>query len=165
MNEILNEEVGKTHPNYKGATKPRVPILYKHRREQDKFYELPQSAHVTLPSGVRAALNPRHAQKVRVTHDQSTGQVLATIIKARVESLDIYIPRYPLDCRISVNLEMKWDGDMDSFPNGATKSESPDRFKDRLSYTQSYYQIDLTQVKTGEVCISCHLQPQSQLTV
>lgn len=87
-----------------------------------------------------------------MTHDQKTGQLLAKIIKTRVADLDLYNPRFPLDCRISVNLEMRYDGDMESLIATADTSRMPDRKKDRLSYTQSHYQIDLTQVTVDDVC-------------
>ena len=89
--------------------------------------------------------------KVRVTHDQRTGQELARIIKARVADLNIYNPRFPLDCRISVNLEMRYDGDVGALSNPTDSARIPDRNKDRLSYKQAAYQIDLTQVTTADV--------------
>jgi polynucleotide 5'-triphosphatase len=100
----------------------------------------------TLPPAVRSILNPRHAVKVRVTHDQKTNQVLAKIIKARITDIDIYNPQSPLDCRISINFEMRYDGDIEELMVNANGERIPDRSKDRLSYTQSHYQIDLTQV-------------------
>lgn len=98
--------------------------------------------HGIIPPALREKLNPRHGVKVRVTHDQKTGEPLAKIIKARIIDLDIYSPMTPLDCRISINFEMRFDGDVQEL---GEKSAS-DRNKDRLSYTQSMYQIDLTQV-------------------
>jgi len=124
--------------------------LYAHRRERDRFYELPPSAHSSLPACIRAELNPRHTVKVRVSHDQKTGQQLAKIIKARVADLDLYNPRFPLDCRISVNLEMRYDGELEGLIASTENSRMPDRNKDRLSYTQSHYQIDLTQVTVAD---------------
>lgn len=119
--------------------------MYLHRRETDKFYELSSAANASLPPAIRAQLNPRHTVKVRVTHDQKTNQVLAKIIKARVADFDMYNPQSPLDCRISVNLEMRYDGDIEALI-AAEGARIPDRNKDRLSYTQAHYQIDLTQV-------------------
>jgi polynucleotide 5'-triphosphatase len=126
----------------------------------DKFFELPPSLHTTLPPAVRAKLNPRHAVKVRVSYDQKTNEVIAKIIKVRLTDLDIFNPSYPLDCRISINLEMRYDGDLEDL---IPSTSNPDRIKDRLSYSQSHYQIDLTQVtqlvsvnvsKTGiETCV------------
>lgn len=112
-----------------------------------------------LPPAVRAELNPRHTVKVRVTQDQKTSQLLAKIIKARVADLDIYCPQSVLDCRISVNLEMRYDGDIDGLLSGEG-TRLPDRNKDRLSYTQSHYQIDLTQVtQVTSVNVSILLPP------
>lgn len=155
MNGFLNELVTQTHPSNLNRPKPRVPIQYAHRRERDSFYELPQSIVQTLPPTIQHFLKQtsRHAPKVRVTHDQKTGQVLARIIKTRVQDLDIYIPNSPLDCRISVNLEMKYDGDTEALVRGSERQNQPDRNKDRLSYTQSHYQIDLTQVTSATVSV------------
>ena len=147
LNDFLNSKVTETHPQNPGAqSKKRVPIAYLHRRETDKFYELPPSHVSMLPPAVQHALGNRHAVKVRVSYDQKTGQLLGTIMKARVADLDIYNPQSPMDCRISINLEMPYEGDVEELKSIATDSRIPDRNKDRLSYTQSHYQIDLTQV-------------------
>jgi len=142
MNDFLNSKVAETHPELQKT--PRVPINYLHRRETDKFYKLSEAGKSTLPPAVQEKLG-RHV-KVRVTHDQKTGNVIATIIKARLTDLHIYMPKSPLDCRISISLEMQYDGDMQELMNSQVEERSPDRNKDRLSYTQSVYQIDLTQV-------------------
>ncbi|KAH6692879.1 putative mRNA capping nucleoside-triphosphatase [Leptodontidium sp. MPI-SDFR-AT-0119] len=143
LNDFLNAQVRQAHPNNQEAiAKNRVEIKYKHSREADSFYTLPPSMHGIIPPALREKLNPRHGVKVRVTHDQKTGEPLAKIIKARIIDLDIYSPMTPLDCRISINFEMRFDGDVQEL---GEKSAS-DRNKDRLSYTQSMYQIDLTQV-------------------
>lgn len=87
--------------------------------------------------------------KVRVTYDQKTHEVLAKIVKARINDLNIYFPDSPLDCRLSVNLEMPWEGTVEELEHlaaSSTRERIPDRNKDRLSYNQSHYQIDLTQV-------------------
>ncbi|PMD12560.1 mRNA triphosphatase CET1 [Hyaloscypha hepaticicola] len=146
LNDFLNAKVAETHPANPGQIKRRVKIDYLHRREIDKFYELPPAMNAILPAAVRHVLNPRHTVKVRVTHDQKTNQVLAKIIKARIVDLDIYNPQSPLDCRISINFEMKFDGEIEDILAMGIGERIPDRSKDRLSYTQSHYQIDLTQV-------------------
>jgi hypothetical protein len=111
--------------------------------------------HGSLPAAVREKLNPRHAVKVRVTHDQKSNQILAKIIKARITDLDIYNPQSKLDCRISINFEMKYDGDIEDIIAAGIGERIPDRNKDRLSYSQSHYQIDLTQVtQTTSVNVS-----------
>jgi hypothetical protein len=121
--------------------------MYKHRRETDKFFELPPSMRARLPACVQHRIPAKHSVKVRVTYDQTTGKVIAMIVKARVADLDLYIPTCAFDCRISVNLEMDWDGTLEELEREAVGHDaSPDRRKDRLSYTQSHYQIDLTQV-------------------
>lgn len=150
LNDFLNGKVQETFPGNPGQTKKRVPIVYKHRYERDRFFELPQAQQELLPAAVRAQLNPRHAVKVRATYDKKDGHLINKIIKARVADLDIYNPQCPLDCRISVNLEMKWDGDLESL-HSSDGSRQPDRNKDRLSYTQSHYQIDLTQVSQEKI--------------
>jgi polynucleotide 5'-triphosphatase len=151
LNGYLNQKVTETHPQNPNQPKERVPIIYTHRRERDRFYELPPGAQQNLPASIRKELNPRHTVKVRVTHDQRTGELLACIIKARVADLDLYMPRSPLDCRISINLEMRYDGDVTSLMASTENTRLPDRNKDRLSYKQSHYQVDLTQVTTADV--------------
>ena len=103
-----------------------------------------------FPASVRAFFGGKqHGVKARVSYDQKTNALLAKIVKARIDDLDIHFPGFPLDCRISVNLEMDWPGDVEELEQlaaGSTREQQPDRHKDRLSYTQSYYQIDLTQV-------------------
>ena len=150
MNKFLNERVAETHPNNKAQTKKRVPIEYLHRREVDKFYDLPSSELPKLPPVVRENLRSMHGVKVRVTYDQRTNQELARILKVRLQDLDIYSPQSPLDCRISITFEMKWDGVLEDLVRSTT---SADRHKDRLSYSQSHYQIDLTQV-TQDVLVN-----------
>lgn len=112
--------------------------------------------HATLPPALRALLNPRYTVKVRVTHDQKTGQPLAKIIKARVADLDIFFPSLILDCRISINFEMRFDGDIDDLIASSDGAQRPDRNKDRLSYKQSHYQVDLTQVTQSLVSNVSH---------
>ncbi|EPE33996.1 CYTH-like phosphatase [Glarea lozoyensis ATCC 20868] len=148
LNRFLNVQVEATHPS-KPKNRPRVPINYLHRRETDRFYTLPASMHSILPAAVREQI--KRDVSVRVTTDQKTGQIIARIIKTRIADLDIYCPQLPLDCRISINFEMKFDGDIDEIIRNAPAGEKrPERQKDRLSYTQGLYQFDLTQV-TSEI--------------
>ncbi|TQS37496.1 hypothetical protein Golomagni_02025, partial [Golovinomyces magnicellulatus] len=147
LNEFLNDMVTKSHLRNSNAT-PKVKIDYLHRREVDKFYELPKSMQAALPAAIRDQIPPYHNAKVRVTYDQKSGNILAKIIKARIVNLNIYsgLAGTP-DCRISINLEMPYNEDIDDLiKSGKISNQSPDRSKDRLSYKQSYYQIDLTQV-------------------
>lgn len=127
----------------------RVPIAYAHKKECDSFYEISPTA---LPPVVQHHLNARHKPKVRVTTDQRTGAVLARIIKCRIADLDVYSPRTCLDWRISVNLEMNYDGDVrELVPAPSDNRRGGDRNKDRMSYRHLAYQIDLTQVAGSEV--------------
>lgn len=151
-NEFLNGLVVQTdarNPVNAGRARPRVPVVYKHRREIDRFFELPLGLQERLPACVRNLLPHRYPVKVRVTYDKKTNEVLAKIVKARISDLNVFFPDAPLDCRLSVNLEMNWDGTVDELEALAatmTREPPPDREKDRLSYTQGHYQIDLTQV-------------------
>jgi hypothetical protein len=149
-NQFLNEIVLQTDPrNPNGAPTKRVQVIYKHRREIDRFYELPTELHGHLPGCMRARLGSRSRNiRVRVTYDQKTNQILNKIIKARVADIDLHLPMSPFDCRISINLEMNWDGSVEELEQAASNKadRQPDRNKDRLSYKQGHYQIDLTQV-------------------
>ena len=89
---------------------------------------------------------------MRITTDQKTGKVLAKIVKVRIADLDIYSPRTAFDWRVSINLEMNFDGDMNDLVEPQARSgRRAERNKDRMSYKHLAYQIDLTQVTTAEV--------------
>ncbi|KAM0360704.1 hypothetical protein ACHAO7_004232 [Fusarium culmorum] len=145
-NDFLNEIVKSTHPRGPGGANHRVPVVYKHRRERDRFFDLPAELQHRIPGCIRNRLAKGRRTRVRVTHDQKTQEVLGKIIKARVADLDIHFPELPMDCRISINLEMDWDGSLEELEGIPNPGDNPDRNKDRLSYTQGPYQIDLTQV-------------------
>ncbi|OJD11974.1 hypothetical protein AJ78_07357 [Emergomyces pasteurianus Ep9510] len=161
LNDFLNDAV-KSSISQPGN---RIPLTYAHKKERDTFYEISSSS---LPPIIQHHLNPRHKPKVRVTTDQRTGAVLARIIKCRIADLDVYSPRTCLDWRISVNLEMNYEGDIGelSLPadptslvgTGAGAPRGGARSKDRMSYRHLAYQIDLTQVATTE---DFHNHPQS----
>ena len=135
-------------------------MSYVHTKECDAFYELSQAGHLGLPPSIRAQLNPRHRAKVRITTDQKTGKELAKIVKARVADLDIYSPRTAFDWRVSVNLEMNYDGDMRDLVETTEGGKRADRNKDRMSYRHLAYQIDLTQVTTFEVSPESTVSPK-----
>ncbi|KAJ5389651.1 uncharacterized protein N7496_000719 [Penicillium cataractarum] len=144
MNNFLNEQVKASMANESS----RIPISYAHKKERDTFYEIsPQE----LPPVIRQNLNPRHKPKVRVTTDAKTGEIIAKIVKCRVADIDVYSPRTNVDWRVSVNLEMEYDGDVTHLPMvDASKGGRGERNKDRMSYRHLAYQIDLTQVATVE---------------
>ena len=145
FNDFLNQVVIQTDPRNPNGS-GRVQVHYKHRREIDRFYELTPELQGRIPGCVGSRLGPRRSVKVRVTYDQKTREVLSKIIKARVADLDIHMPGCPMDCRISINLEMDWDGPVEELEGLPSQERNPDRSKDRLSYTQGHYQTDLTQV-------------------
>ncbi|KAL4804280.1 CYTH-like domain-containing protein [Aspergillus unguis] len=145
MNNFLNDAVKGSMPQAKPG---RIPLSYAHKKERDSFYEVSPG---DLPPIIRQNLNPRHKPKVRVTHDQRTGEILAKIVKCRVADLDIYSPRTCVDWRISVNLEMNYDGDISHLqPADIGKGRASERNKDRMSYRHLAYQVDLTQVARSE---------------
>jgi hypothetical protein len=155
MNNFLNDSVKASIPQ---PGSKRISLSYAHKKERDTFYEISASA---LPPIVQHHLHPRHKPKVRITTDQKTGAVLARIVKCRIADLDVYSPRTCLDWRVSVNLEMNYEGDVSELVvAGDTFSTAPsrkgaERSKDRMSYRHLAYQIDLTQVAKTEV--SCNL--------
>lgn len=148
FNDFLNQVVIQTDPRAPNGA-GRVQVHYKHRREIDRYFELTPELQSRLPGCVRSRLGSRVRNvKARVTYDQKTGQVLNKIVKARVADIDIHMPTNPMDCRLSINLEMDWDGPSEELEQLGPPQfdKSGDRQKDRLSYTQGHYQIDLTQV-------------------
>ncbi|KAI5287129.1 mRNA-capping enzyme subunit beta [Ascosphaera acerosa] len=140
LNDFLNKATALSaapHPD-----KPRVPIGYVHRRQVDSFYEVPMEQ---LPPVVQQYFDRRRTPRVRVTRDQESGAVLAKIVKSRVADLDVYSPNTALDWRLSVNIEMSYDGEVDGLPPAS--EGGGDRIKDRVSYMHMFSQIDLTQVE------------------
>jgi hypothetical protein len=150
MNNFLNENVKASMP---AADSKRIPLSYAHKKELDTFYEVDPD---DLPPVIRSNLNRRHKPKVRVTTDQRTGEVIAKIIKCRVADIDVYSPRTTVDWRVSVNLEMEYEGDHTTLPMAdASRGGRGERNKDRMSYRHLAYQIDLTQVARTEVSLLC----------
>ncbi|KAH8700178.1 CYTH-like domain-containing protein [Talaromyces proteolyticus] len=148
MNNFLNEAVKHSMPQ---SGSNRIPLSYAHKRERDTFYEISPNE---LPPVIQHHLHPRHKPKVRMTTDQKTGEIIAKIVKCRLADLDVYSPQTNVDWRISVNLEMNFDGEVQhlqvSDGGGARGRGGSDRIKDRMSYRHLAYQIDLTQVGTAE---------------
>ncbi|KAE8152607.1 CYTH-like domain-containing protein [Aspergillus avenaceus] len=145
MNKFLNDAVKASMPH----TNPgRIQLSYAHKKERDMFYEVSPS---DLPQVIRQNLNPRHKPKVRVTVDQRTGEVLAKIVKCRIADMDVYSPRTCVDWRISINLEMNYEGDVSHLTMVEPgRGRGGERNKDRMSYRHLAYQIDLTQVARSE---------------
>ncbi|KAI8818859.1 CYTH-like domain-containing protein [Chytriomyces cf. hyalinus JEL632] len=114
FNRLLNKAVA----DLKGAVK------YTHRYEVDTFY--PPSRG--------------EADRVRVSVDKKTDEVIATIQKKRIADLNVYNPSSKLDYRISLNMEVP--AEMPYSDQDAIYS----RDKDRMSYVYQAVQIDLTQV-------------------
>ncbi len=158
MNEFLNKVVQdslgrKVPPGAAPPPKKRIPLVYRHTYESDRFFELSQQGLLSLPAAVTENIDPLNKRKttVRITNDQKTGKEIAKIVKARFADINIYSPRTLFDYRISVNVEMNFDGDMTELiePDKA-RGRKPDRNKDRMSYSHLAYRIDLTQVSPTE---------------
>ncbi|KAG7005631.1 hypothetical protein G7Y79_00018g044380 [Physcia stellaris] len=138
LNRFLNQALVNSKPqNAKTASNlahRRVQMDYAHTYETDTFYPLSQAGILTLPKSIRTQINPRDrlGQSVRVTTNNKTGQLIAQIIKVRVANLEIYSPGTLFDWRISVNVEMKIEGDF------------------RQLIEPGDYQIDLTQVTEAD---------------
>lgn len=141
---------------------------YKHTKETDTFYELSQAGVLQLPRSIASGLqlNPRavNKAKVRITTEQTNGKEIAKIIKTRVADIDIYSPKTAFDWRVSVNVEMNFEGDMkDLVEVDRRNGKKADRNKDRMSYKHLAYQIDLTQVTPAEVSKNLHLRANPRL--
>ena len=150
FNESLNQQVTWSQNGFNDKTqKPRVRLEYKRLLEVDSFYKLPPWEVDKLPHAVQVLLKTssknfhQRDPKVRVTRNQKTGEVTAQIIKHRLKDLHVYCPRSIFDYRVSVSLELNWEGDASSLPRD---TEAPDRIKNRMSYKLAFCQIDLTQV-------------------
>ncbi|PYH93531.1 mRNA triphosphatase CET1 [Aspergillus ellipticus CBS 707.79] len=160
MNNFLNDAVKMSMPQ---SGQGRVPLSYAHKKERDIFYEVSANE---LPPVIRQNLNPRHKPKVRVTVDQRTGEVLAKIVKCRIADMDVHSPRTCVDWRISVNLEMSYDGDVSNLPVADGRGgRGGDRNKDRMSYRHLAYQIDLTQVAKSEPPVKGEFEHELEIEI
>ncbi|KAL8756587.1 MAG: hypothetical protein Q9184_004455 [Pyrenodesmia sp. 2 TL-2023] len=153
LNQFLNRSLQDSKPPLKNPKKLRLPLEYVHTYETDTFYSLSPNALSLLPPSIQHHLDRRNKPKVRITTDQRTGSVTAKIIKVRISNIEIHCPQTAFDWRLSVNLEVNWDGDLKELVESTEgiNGRSPDRKKDRMSYKHSHYQIDLTQVKLGDI--------------
>ena len=107
----------KSFNEHLNATVDRRKVVYKHTRMTDRVYD----------------------DRVRVTTDDKTGDIVETIRKEHIDNLHILSPMTPFDVRITVNIEHPADP-----PSTNVKTT---RKKDRLTYSHAHYQVDLTQVK------------------
>lgn len=147
MNLFLNGQVAKSKAP--GATRPSVD--YKHTREVDMFYELSQDGFNTLHPAVQILVKESGTrQRIRVTKDAKTGQILRAIIKLRLANFEISSPQTEWDYRIGINLEIAFSGPLEGLAavvEPGKSSKDMERQKDRMSYSWlGAYQIDLTQV-------------------
>ncbi|KAI0795268.1 mRNA capping enzyme [Irpex lacteus] len=117
FNQLLN----KLEANSRQPDHPSSPLQYTHLHLIDTFYN---------QDGSR--------EKIRVTRNEKTGEVVACMRKVRLGSIDIYSPKRAADWRISVNVEVPVP------PPIGTATLT--RRKDRLSYSHEEFSIDLTQV-------------------
>lgn len=128
----------------------RVPIQYKHTRETDYFYDIPQGALHLIDPVVLEFHNrtgARGAPRLRVTRDNASEAITAVIIKTRVANIEIRCPNDDFDFRVSISLETQWQGDnWQSFPEHLDQGVRTTRSKDRLSYRHQGFLVDLTQV-------------------
>ncbi|KAL8806168.1 MAG: hypothetical protein Q9200_005144 [Gallowayella weberi] len=153
LNEFLNKAVIESKPAPPNAPpksgRPRVPLVYARFKQTDTFYDLSPNALNTLPPVIQNYLDRRHSPKVRITTEQGTGKEVGRIIKVKVADIEVYCPRALFDWRVSVNLEMKWTGDVRDLVKSTEGKDrrNPERKKNRLSYKQGPYQMDLTQVE------------------
>ncbi|KAG5519593.1 hypothetical protein PMAC_001748 [Pneumocystis sp. 'macacae'] len=125
FNRFLNSSFEKSQTKTK-ERQSRIPMKYKHTREIDKLYS-------------NTLLDHDFQNRIRITTEKKTGQVISRLIKTRIASLNIFSPKTLFDWRISINTEIP----VEAQPLGVLIMQ---RDKDRLSYLHQYCQIDLTQV-------------------
>ncbi|KAH7058687.1 CYTH-like domain-containing protein [Macrophomina phaseolina] len=142
LNKFLNKTV------QDALRPPRSKIRYEHLRETDSFYVIDESLLASLPPSVRPYIfsgNRMRKPRIRVTRDTNTKEIKAQIIKQRIGDLDIICPGEAFDCRISVNIEVRFNEDIAQFE----AADEPPRMKDRMSYQHLHTQVDLTQVRSS----------------
>lgn len=132
-NELLNKlKISSSQPGH-----PSSPLEYAHQYLIDSFY----------PSDTR--------DRIRLTRDERTGEVVECVRKIRLNDLNVYSPKRAADWRVSVNLEVPGEQFIlfrSSICDDQIAAPQPmgtpthTRRKDRLSYTHEEFSIDLTQV-------------------
>lgn len=151
MNMFLNGQVQQSVPA-SGSKRPEVK--YHHTKEIDQFYDLGQTGFDKLPNTVRIMIaQSGRTERVRVSRDAKTGNVLRKMVKLRVANLEISSPQTEWDYRIGINLEVNYPGPVEELEPSIEAGRSlrdMQRQKDRMSYSWlGAYQIDLTQVVQG----------------
>lgn len=124
-NKLLNDLIAYSAQNLPQHER----MAYQHRKETDSFYD-----EVSESTGQK--------EHIRVTRDNETQDIVpnGVIRKTRIADLNVFCPTQPYDYRISINTET---------PTSLPKNMSHPTFsreKDRLSYTQQNFSVDLTQV-------------------
>ena len=123
----------------------------------------------------------RRDPKVRITTAKNDNKLLAKIIKCRLADIDVVSPRTKFDWRISVNLEMNWEGNVSELVERANDLQRhhvhsnanntngnagllKSREKDRMTYEHcGVYRIDLTQVTPAEA--TSHADKEHELEI
>lgn len=150
LNACLNKLVVDSRSNSSHRDTDALPTEYSHRHEVDTFFELSREQRDTLPAIMQILLSRRFAPKVRVSRDKKDGTIIGTILKAKVADLHLHFPKSPVDCRITVNLEMPWSGSLQELQErSAGSGDVRDRKKNRMSYKNGIFQVDLTQVMSS----------------
>lgn len=130
----------------KPAKGRRAQIKKEIRRETDSFYELDQAGSMQLPTLSRSLLrSPLRANRVRVTRNEF-GEETAKIVKLRVQDIEMIFPSSEFDCRVSVNVEAKYTGDVADLVECREAGRPVRRRKDRSCYIYQASEIHLTQV-------------------
>lgn len=148
MNKYLNKQVHSAKP---GNPQNRPEIAYKHTKVVDQQYELnPEAMSQLSPAAQKILQASGKQERIRVSRDLKTGEVLAAIIKHKVNNIEISSPQTEWDYRIGVNIEINFPGSVDDLAEVSEKGRSVEamkRYKDRMSYSYlGAFQVDLTQV-------------------
>ncbi|EAU86032.1 hypothetical protein CC1G_11704 [Coprinopsis cinerea okayama7 len=109
---------------------PSTPVTYSHLYLVDSFY----ASEPLFNGDVRL----KGSDKIRVTRDEKTREVVQCVKKIRLGDLNVFSPKRNADWRISVNLEVPVQ-----HPVG---TPTHTRRKDRMCYSHEEFIIDLTQV-------------------
>jgi polynucleotide 5'-triphosphatase len=144
LNKYLNSAVQQSQ------RPDRKPIEYKHLRETDYFYDIPQMAlHLLDPLvlDIHNRSGRKGAPRLRVTRDNVTDKITAVIVKTRLQDMEVRCPNDEFDFRVSISLETQWiHQGYEQFPEHLDHGVRTTRSKDRLSYRHQGFLVDLTQV-------------------